>query len=80
MLIANQAKESGITIQGVLFTQSTKVIPKEIFMEHMQAVRDIMDLPVIGFVPFFKQRIFRGDFWKKDTKKVSFKVLLNFSC
>lgn len=78
MMIADRARASGVTIQGVLFTQAGGVVPNAFFMENMKAVRELMDLPVIGFVPFLEKGS-SEEILERCHKKVSFKVLLNFS-
>lgn len=78
MMIAAHAKTLGIAIQGILFTQAEGVVPNAFFIENMKAVREMMDVPVIGFVPFLEKGS-PEEILEKCDKKISFKVLLSFS-
>ncbi|MEW5894847.1 MAG: AAA family ATPase [Candidatus Omnitrophota bacterium] len=77
MMIIAQAKVIGVSIRGVLFSAADKTVTKDFFLLNVQAVRDLVKVPVIGIIPFLEKGS-REEILEKCSKKVSFQVMLDF--
>ncbi|HSV43841.1 MAG TPA: dethiobiotin synthase [Candidatus Bathyarchaeia archaeon] len=72
------ARECGLSVRGVLFTEPQGPEVNAVFMAKVKALRDLLNVPVIGIIPFLANGS-EEEIQKKCHRKISFKTLLGLA-